>query len=84
MNKDYILYNLRGAQRELAQIITEIEKSSDYDYGEFVVNMSHLYHHINTAWNDQDASEQEVDECTEENFNRWRLFPDPETLLLLS
>ena len=82
MNKPYILFNLREALQELQSTISEIEASPDYDYGEYVVAMSHLYHHINTAWNARDASEAEANECSEENFYKWRKFPDYSELFL--
>ena len=83
MNKNYVLYNLREAHEEMARIIDELERATDYDHEDFVIAMSHLYHHINTAWNAQNASDQEVKDCVEENFNRWRLFPALEDLLLV-
>ena len=50
MNRDYVLFHLREAQCEIERTITEIESGPSYDYGEFVVAITHLYHHINTAW----------------------------------
>jgi hypothetical protein len=76
VNKQYILYNLRDALEELRSTISEIERTPDYGYGEYVVAMSHLYHHVNTAWNARDASESEANECSEQNFLKWRMFPD--------
>jgi hypothetical protein len=76
MNRKYVLYNLKEAQGQLSETIEEIENNSDYEYGEFIVDMEHLYHHLNTAWNAQDTAEKESDECSEQNFNKWRKFPD--------
>lgn len=81
MNKQYILLNLNEALEELQSTISELETKSDYDYGEYVVAMSHLYHHINTAWNARDTSESDSTECSEENFHKWRKFPSPDELL---
>lgn len=82
MNKSYVLFNLREALEELHRTIDEIENSPDYDYGEYTVAMSHLYHHINTAWNARNVSEVEAQECGEANFHKWRQFPDYSELLL--
>lgn len=76
MNKEYILYHLKEAHEELTRTIREIEHSPDYDFGEYVVMMTHLYHHINTAWNARDASHKQADTCSEEDFERWRQFPN--------
>ncbi len=82
MNLHTILSHLKEAKEELDNTIEEIENNKDYDYVEFVVAMSHLYHHLNTAWDSRDATSQEADECSEENFKRWRTFPQAEELFL--
>ena len=82
MNKDYLLWHLKEAKEELDRTIVEIEESSDYDVGEYLVAMSHLYHHINTAWNARDAPNDEAAECSEENFKKWRKLPQKSELLL--
>ena len=76
MNRQYILFNLREAAEELSRIIQTIEDRQDYDYGEFSVSANHLYHHINTAWNARDESDQATAECSEADFDRWRQFPN--------
>jgi hypothetical protein len=75
MNKGYILYHLKEAHEELTRTIREIEQDPDYDFGEYLVMMTHLYHHINTAWNAKDARPEQTDTCSEEDFERWRQFP---------
>lgn len=75
MNKEYILYNLKEALEQLSNTIRELETDKDYEYGDFRVDMEHLYHHVNTAWNAQNSSNQESRECSESNYNVWRQFP---------
>jgi predicted transcriptional regulator len=75
MNKDYVLYHLREALEEIETIIGEIESDTDYSQPEFSVAMSHIYHHINTAWNSRSSSEEEAEEVSENNFREWRQFP---------
>jgi hypothetical protein len=75
MNKDHILFHLREAHEELTHTIQEIEQDPEYDIGEYIVAMMHLYNHINTAWNGRDASPERAQACTEEDFVRWRQFP---------
>ena len=74
MNKDYVLFNLREAQEELEQMIRALGEA-DYDNGDYVVAMTHLYHHVNTAWNARDASRERAEACSEEDFRQWRQFP---------
>jgi hypothetical protein len=82
MNKEFILSNLRDAAQELASTIHDIESDTEYEYGNFAVAMNHLYHHLNTAWNGRNASDAEVKECTEDNFFKWRQFPNSDEIYL--
>lgn len=75
LNKEYILFHLREAKEELDRTILDLERDPEYDFGEFSVAIQHLYHHVNTAWNAREVSVAEAEECSEENFYRWRLFP---------
>ncbi len=75
MNKDYVLVQLREAREELERTIRELREDPDYDYGEFVVAMTHLYHHVNTAWNARDVSHERAETCSENDFRQWRQFP---------
>ena len=82
MNKDYVLYNLREAQKALTKTITGVESDPDYEPGGYVVDVAHVYHHLNTAWNARDASKVAADECSEEDFYRWRQFPSTQDIYL--
>jgi len=82
MNKPYILLHLKEAAEALSSIVRELEQDPDYEFGNFLPDMSHLYHHINTAWNARDASDSRVEECTEEDFRTWRAMPSSDELLL--
>ena len=75
MNRSYVLWNLKEAREAIGQLIADIEADADYDFGEFRVDMEHLYHHINTAWNARDASTERADACSQADFDRWRQFP---------
>ena len=75
MNKEHIVFHLRDAREATDKLIAEIEANLDYDYGNFVVDISHVYHHINTAWNGRDATPERASECSESDFQTWRQFP---------
>ncbi|NIP25448.1 MAG: hypothetical protein GWN67_23200 [Phycisphaerae bacterium] len=75
MNKDFVLFNLREAHQALQRIIGDIESQPDYAYGEYIVEMTHLYHHVNTAWNEQNVNSERAKKCNEEDFFKWRQFP---------
>jgi hypothetical protein len=75
MNREWVLHNLGEARGELSTMIVEMHASRNYDYAEFWVTMQHVYHYLNTAWNSREATAQEVEEATDEDFNRWSQFP---------
>ncbi len=75
MNKDYALFHLREAQETIGKLISEIGSDPEYEYGNYVVDKSHIYHHVNSAWNGRDATPREADVCSDEDFQRWRQFP---------
>jgi len=75
MNKEYVLWNLREAYSAVGQMIAECESDPEYERPEFAVDMQHLYHHINTAWNAQDSSAERAKRCEEGDFMEWRQFP---------
>jgi len=75
MNREFVLFNLREAAEEIARTISEIEATPDYGFGEFSVAVQHLYHHVNTAWNAQNASPERAHACSQEDFDAWRQFP---------
>lgn len=73
MSTDYTLWNLRHAAEELASIIASVE--SEGDEGIDAVAFGHLYHHLNTAWNAREATQDQADKCSESDFYLWRDFP---------
>jgi hypothetical protein len=82
MNTKMILSNLNEGLEQLQQTIEEIKRNPEYGIEEYRVEMGHLYHHLNTAWNGRDATEQEYKECADASFNRWRKFPKEDELYL--
>jgi len=75
VNRDWVVFHLTEARDEINKTLAEINETPDYDYGEFWVAMQHLYHHANTAWNSRDATQTQVENATDEDFNRWSQFP---------
>jgi hypothetical protein len=75
MTRDYVLWNLREAAEALTGLIAEMEGNPEYDQGQFELDLNHVYHHINTAWNARNASRDRTEACTEQDFQDWRQFP---------
>ena len=75
MNKQWILSHLREAQAELSDTISRIESESAYGEIEFEIAMTHLYNHVNTAWNSRNVNDGQIGALSEDDFFRWRAFP---------
>ena len=75
MNKQWILFHLEEALEEIEKTIQEIQSEPEYDEPVFSVAIEHLYHHVNTAWNSRNSSDEETTDSNDINFNTWRQFP---------
>lgn len=75
MNLRYILSHLQEAEEELQDIIEAIQRDPNYDEGEFYIAMQHIYNHLNSAWNSRNALAEQLANEGQEDFRRWRQFP---------
>ena len=80
MNNKAILAHLTEAADQLQKTIEGLKNDAGYDSETYRVEMSHLYHHLNTAWNGRNCTDEEYRSAT--NFHEWRKFPDNGDLLL--
>jgi hypothetical protein len=80
MNHEHITFHLREAEEALARTIKELRDNPDYDFAEYWVAMQHLYYHFNTAWNGRDATPEQLEHLTDDLFDQWAKYPDPEDL----
>lgn len=76
MNKEHTLFQLREAQEAIAQTIADMEKDAEYEDVDLQVDIGHIYHHINTAWNARNESAAKTTKCDNDDFARWRQFPN--------
>jgi hypothetical protein len=70
-----VLFHLNEAHEKPTRTIRHLRETSDYDYGDFMPAMQHLYHHLNTAWNATDASPKAVQAVGDKDFRDWSAFP---------
>jgi len=82
MNKKVVLFHLKEALEQLQQTVKELGQDASYEVEELRVGMGHLYHHLNTAWNGKDCTDEEFKECSDENFSKWKKFPEESELYL--
>ncbi len=80
MNLENITFHLIEARGALDDILKSIKEDEEYFEGDLSQAMSHLYYHLNTAWNSRNASPKDVRECSDENFNLWKKFPQDSEL----
>ena len=62
MQKEYALFNLKEAKSAIEDLISEMEEDPEYDIGNYLVDIQHVYWHINSAWNgrEYDMTSQEL------------------------
>ena len=82
MNRSVVLFHLREAAEQLNGTIQSLGGDGDYGAEEFQVDMGHLYHHLNTAWNGRDQTDEQHKQCTDVDFARFRKFPNESDLFL--
>lgn len=72
---EYILFNLREALSSLTETIKNIENNREYDEAELYVEMQHIYHHLNHAWNARHVPPDKSWNADESMFAELRQFP---------
>jgi hypothetical protein len=82
MNRSVVLFHLREAAEQLNDTIQSLANDGDYGTEELQVEMGHLYHHLNTAWNGRDQSDEQFEKCTAQDFARFQKFPNESELFL--
>jgi len=74
MKKDYALFNLSEAKQAIEQLIEEMQSDPEYDHGNYIVDMQHIYWHINSAWNGRNFDITST-ELTDEMCDAFMQFP---------
>jgi len=75
MNRKVVLFHLNEAREELEGTIERIQNKPDYGIEHYRAAMGHLYHHLNTAWNGQNQTDEQFKKCSEKDFERFLKFP---------
>jgi hypothetical protein len=84
MNRNVILFHLREAADQLNDTIRNLSSDQEYGPEAYKVEMGHLYHHLNTAWNGREQTDEQFEKCTGEDFARFRKFPKEEEFAYLA
>ncbi len=68
-------YNLSDAQEHLGQLLQEMQNDPEFGEVEFRLGLAHIYAHLNRAWHQQHASDEEVENPGEAQWDKWSQFP---------
>jgi ATP-dependent Lon protease len=82
MNIEYIEYHLKEALKQIQETLKEISQNTDIKETALMIKMEHIYNHLNSAWNARNSSIEEAQECSDENFTKWRNFPTDIDLMI--
>ena len=82
MNKEWIAFHLDEAAEQLRETVKRLSSEPGYSHSEFMVEISHAYHHINTAWNSRDASPEVVANHTNADYDEWQKMPSADELMM--
>ncbi|KRA20811.1 hypothetical protein [Lysobacter sp. Root604] len=79
MFKDYALFNLAEAKQAIEQLMAEMQSDPDYDDGSYLVDMQHIYWHLNSAWNGRnfDSSKSKLTNDLYDSFIQFPTDIDP-------
>lgn len=71
-----IISNLREAAASIKRLNVELDAERLYRMGKFSVEMGHIYHHLNVAWNIRSLGDVDLyRKMSDENFDKWTQFP---------
>ncbi len=75
MNTRFIASNLKEAEEELRRLCDRANSAEEIPFADFHTAMAHIYHHLNSAWNGRDATDQQWRDRSDEDFAKWQKFP---------
>ncbi len=68
-------YNLSDAQEHLGQLLREMVDDPEFGEVEFGIGLAHIYAHLNRAWHQRNASDEEIADPDNTHWEEWSLFP---------
>ncbi len=74
MNSKWILQDLNEAKEQLVDIIGKLS-SQDYNVDDFELDMTHVYSHLNVAYNTRSWSEEQINQFDDEKYKKVRKTP---------
>lgn len=75
LNRNQVLLHLAEASEAIATTIRDLQSHPEYGDAEYWVELQHVFHHLNTAWNSRAVTQAQIGAATDADFNRWSAFP---------
>ena len=75
MNFTIVSSNIEEALEELQKIRDKVN-SKNMDEAELKIQLQHVYHHLNVAWNIRDVETERYRNITHEEFENWGEYPN--------
>lgn len=75
-SRSIIISNFHEAACSIRHLNDDLKNNRLYSVGRFKVEMEHIYHHINFAWNIRSLRDVSLYiEISDENFRKWGQYP---------
>ena len=74
IQREIIIANIAEARGQLEAIEKSLQ-DPEYEDIEFKLDLEHAYHHLNYAWNVRNATDAELTEHSQTNYQKWSRFP---------
>ena len=68
-----LMYELEDAESGLKSLFKDIAENPSFDETDFRTHLTHIYAHLNRAWNARNATVEQQD--NESLWNQWAAFP---------
>lgn len=75
MNERFIQSNVEEAHEELTKLLQHFASGEPLDFAGFHIAMAHAFHHLNSAWNGRNISDEDCREYTDETYAKLEAFP---------
>lgn len=75
-SRPIIISNLHEVACSIKRLNDDLKNNRLYSVGRFKVEMGHIYHHINLAWNIRGLRDVSLyRHMSDENFKKWTQYP---------
>lgn len=75
-SRPMIISNLHEASCSITRLNDDLKNNRLYSVGRFKMDMGHIYHHINFAWNIRGLRDISLyRHMSDENFKKWTQYP---------